>query len=202
MVIQLLRTKEFRTHYVELLEKAWTQFLETEHSVNLVEHNLRIKVSDTRVSLEHAGFIFKEGLQERLTEILLNHIWIIGVNESDQFLYTSDNPVVRQSYQNKPGYAGLASPGIQISLPLTPEYILLLCEKNTFKEVAHLDCHSLSLDSEGVRYYNHLQVFQSYRQIYCSKSDFLLAAEICCEYPQVCNPDRGRTQVYSDAILD
>ncbi len=51
------------------------------------------------------------------------------------------------------------------------------------------------LEAGNVIYYNSLQVFQSYRQVYCSSNSFELALRICKERPYVRDLDRKRVEI-------
>ena len=82
---------------------------------------------------------------------------------------------------------GWDSYGVEITFPLTPRLILILCERTAFPCLAQLDEHIVPLTLDQVAYYNSLQVILSYRSVYCPVGEFLLAAEICNEHPEVCS---------------
>jgi hypothetical protein len=118
---------------------------------------------------------------QNIVEILLNHIWIIGINRTAQPFYTSDNPVARWAHKNHPlrSYSGLRSEGVEIAFPLTPKCILALLERTFHTDLEVLDCGFMPIDENGVVYYNGLQVFDSHRWIFSPSNDFTLAEEIC-----------------------
>jgi hypothetical protein len=119
-----------------------------------------------------------------IVEVLLNHIWIVGINKTDQPFYTSDNPVVRWAHKNHPlkSYSGLRSEGVEIAFPLTPEYILALLERTYHVDLEVLDCGFMPVDENGVVYYNGLQVFDSHRWIFSPSADFTLAEKMCDDH--------------------
>lgn len=118
-----------------------------------------------------------------LAQILVHHIWIVGVNETTQPFYTSDNPVVIRPHKQHPirSYSGLESEGIEIAFPLNSRYILALLERAFHANLEARDCDSMSINEDGVAYYNSLQIAGSYRWFYCSNDSFALAEEICKE---------------------
>lgn len=112
--------------------------------------------------------------------ILLDHIWIVGINKTDRPFYTSDNPVVRWAHKSHPvkSHSGLRSEGIEIAFPLTPKCILALLERTFHTDLEALDCGSMPIDENGVGYYNGLQVLDSHRWIFSLSNDFTLAEEM------------------------
>lgn len=191
ITIQLLRTTGTRQMITELSEILLSLTLEA--APELAEQNLRIKFNPKFVALEHATSMFDPNLQLEIMQILLGHIWMIGINDTDFPLYTSDEPVVKIAH-NGPGYAGIGSFGIEIVFPITPKYILILADRNAYKLLSRFDSTYTALDRDNIKRYNSLQILQSYRQVYCSIGDLSFAAEVCAENPEVCNPDRKRLQ--------
>lgn len=118
-----------------------------------------------------------------LGQILAQHIWIVGVNQTTQPFYTSDNPLVRLPHKQHPArsYSGLRSEGIEIAFPLNSRYILVLLERTFHANLAALDRGSMPINEDCVIYYNGLQIAGSYRWLYCSTDSFGLAREICKE---------------------
>jgi hypothetical protein len=116
----------------------------------------------------------------KLLQILAHHIWIVGVNQTTQPFYTSDNPVVMWPHKQHPilSYSGLQSEGIEIAFPLSSRYILALLERTFHADLEALDCSSMPIENDGVVYYNGLQVAGSYRWVYCQTDSFGLAEEI------------------------
>jgi len=200
ITIQILRTQEFRSLYTELVEKGAKAVLDKIVQVKMSDvspDEYRVQFNQKTASLEQAKFMFNPAILNGLVQVLNNHIWIVGTNETTQPLYTSDSPVVKRAHKKHPfvSCSGLASEGIEIAFPITPKHVLILCERTLFRHYAKWDCKSMSLDADNVTYYNCLQVFQSYRQLYCPSNEFSLAEGICNEHPEVCTPDRTRIQV-------
>ena len=189
ITMQLLRTRETRNGIVELMETVLNTL--AKEAVPEATKNYRIALKKEHAPLEHASIMFDPVLQDKMLYWLLQHIWLIGRNETDSPLYTSDQPVIRKSHRG-PGYAGIGSLGIEIVLPVTPKYALILCDRRDFHLMAHLDCTHTALDKENVIHYNSLQIFQSHRYLYSLTGDFGFAVEVCAEHPEVCSTKRIR----------
>jgi hypothetical protein len=132
----------------------------------------------------------------KIAKVLNNHIWMIGINTTDQPLFTSDHPVVKNAYiHNQPfSYWGLASEGIEVAFPLTPKYILIIREKTFHKRYRRFNGKTIRLLPENIPYFNSLQVRECYRQVYCPTNAFSLAEQVCALHPEVCLPTRQRIQ--------
>jgi len=191
ITIQLLRTPETRRTIAELVEKGIPEALGFDKTI---EFNPR------HMPIEHALHMFNPATQRRMMEVLVSHIWMIGINETDLPLYTSDEPVAKDAHRG-PGYGGIGSLGIEIILPLTPKYALILYDSRDYHLLTNLDGTYTSLDKDNILHYNSLQVLQSYRHVYCSSGDLAFAAEVCAENPEICEPERTRLnmQVFSSS---
>lgn len=200
MAIQFLRTRESRTYYMEIIRKgmkAVAGIVAKSKRPDLSIDDIKVDVSEKSGWAMQAKMLFSLDDVRLFAQALNNHIWLIGVNETGKHLYTSDHPVVREPHKMDPflSYAGVASEGIEIAFPLSPQYILILCERKFHWYVEGLEGKAIRLQAENIKYYNSLQVFQSYRQVYCPSDTFYLAERICKEHPEVCAPDRDRVQV-------
>ena len=140
--------------------------------------------------ITQAKFIFEHC--KELAEILLNHIWLIGVNSTDQLFFTSDNPVVMAPHLESSGYS---SEGIEVVFPINSKLILIMLEKKYFRHNLNLERTLVPLTREYVLDYNRLQVLQSSRFIYSESDDFALVEEICNTNPDVCSNNRERLQL-------
>jgi len=132
-----------------------------------------------------------------LTATLQQHIWIVGVNETDLPFFTSDHPVVRIPHLKDAvlSLSGLRSPGIEIAFPLGPKYILMLCERTVHNAAVNLDRKRLSMTRDNLTYYNSHQVRQSTRFVYSRTSSFDLRREMLLQDPRLSEIDRPRVIV-------
>jgi len=192
IALQTLRTRWLRNANIEVLnqiEEAFSHLskkFEQKHGIPLrPDASLSALLSADKegtAKLDQIASIEDPDAVQSIVEILLNHIWIVGINKTDQPFYTSDNPVVRRAHKSDPvrSYSGLRSEGIEIAFPLTPKCIVVLFERTFHTDLEVLDCAFMPIDENGVVYgYNALQVCDSHRWIFSSSNDFGLAEEIC-----------------------
>jgi hypothetical protein len=186
LTMQLLRTREYRNLIAESMEKMGEALLlkTSDYSPD----DFKVVADEERVALFQLQFMLSPQTRENFMRALCEHIWFTGTNDTEQPFYTSDTPVLRS-------FSGIASPGIEIAFPLSPHCVLVLCERTAFSRYQRFDCKSMPLNGDNVTYYNSLQVYQSYRQIYCPSRKFDLAERICSEHPEICTPERVRLQV-------
>ncbi len=218
MTIQYLRTSEQIKNIIESFEKfVKVTFAET-HTLNNSDKSLleELEFNPELKSLQHAEILLDSEIIDYITNILKKHIWIVGINNTSQPLYTSDNPIVRKAQKKDPIHStvGLDSEGIEIAFPLTPKYLLILRESRFFKKFKLLDCKSKLLSKTDVLRYNRLQVLQSLRQIYCPSNRFNQVLEISKTQPEAFEIKRERVKIrrysqpngtliqFKDEILD
>ena len=192
--IQLIRSKEFRKHIVEIYErepllmmkKMALQKKDYEQLKALENISLKLK-NKNHEKLLHAQFIMNEEISYHIAEMLRNKIWIIGYNTSDIDFITSDNPVVRYGRLKK---HGLNSKGIEIMFPISPKLIICIQDPEYFVLHGSSHKHFIKLTRKEVEFYNSFQVLQSYRYIFSKKKEFYLVSEIVKHRPELKNIDR------------
>jgi len=198
MVIQLLRTFEFREWMVETNQKVAQVIAENLAEKAFPGSNGRFKY---RVEFDERMWPLYQGLYmlDRskvgpLIGDLCRLIWRVGINPTGRPLYISDNPVVRQAHNHNPYVGGrsLNSRGLEIAFPLSPTVMLILHERTAFAELSADEGRAVILTTDQISYYNGLQVEQSYRQVFCSENDFDLAQQLCKQSPAICSPERER----------
>ncbi|MGP0066281.1 MAG: DUF4238 domain-containing protein [Isosphaeraceae bacterium] len=190
LIIQASRTREFRDSFTAMMHKAIAfgeDIFAAARNSRMEESGvieLEIPIMPYRPemsSLDHAKFLLNPEFASGVIRILFDHIWLIGENQTLQPLYTSDAPVIRYSHNPSPHYggAGFGSPGVEILLPLTSKFILILLERSWFSPKVKLpDGTVMRLMPEEVTRYNALQVLDSYRQVYCKTNQLDLASEL------------------------
>lgn len=200
MVLQLFRTKEFRETWIEMSEKAFQVILEKfiiPSNPITAPDKYKVEYNRDFASVDQAAFVFNEETLRTFVGILVSHIWLIGLNETKKTLWTSDHPFTRRAHLKRDfiSHTGIASPGIEIAFPLSPRVILILFERTYFKRINNLDGRIVQLNEDNVDYYNSLQMYSSYRQIYSSDDNFELAKEICRKHPELCSENKQRIAV-------
>lgn len=197
MAIQLLRTKEFREFIVESHEKVYKALIDR-IAINEIEgyspEAFRLEVKKEMEPVLHAQILIDNKTVEEIACILMNHIWLVGVNTTGKSLYTSDNPIVRKGHiKNKfMSYSGLASQGIEISYPINSKLLLILYERTYFNEATLFENRFIKMNKQEVEYYNSLQVFQSYRQLFSYDDDFSLVRLIGNKRPEIYTDSKSR----------
>ena len=220
IAIQFLRTREFRNFMMEMREPTeiitngilegeildliakYEKFL----SIKLKKYSIdnliskiknqcsdnisKIYDNDKGLPVIHAKFIFEH--YEDFAKILQNHICMIGINDTDKPLFTSDNPVIKYSHLS---HSGIASEGIEIAFPLNSKIILIMLERQHFYQCINQDSKIFPLTINDVEHYNKLQVFNSNRFVFSSDNCFENVKNICQEYPEVCSKDRNRIKI-------
>ncbi len=212
IALQDIRTLAFRQTYTQIQDSLLAKITQMHEvarkhyeskgeKVEVQPVNLGIPVD--RLPVVHAKTMFSPEYILQAVGALNSHIWLVGRNDTTQPLYTSDAPVFRHPHVQHPllgGGAGLTSLGVEIFLPLTPRYVLILCERTYFLPRLRVkEGGIISLDANGVRFYNGMQIVGSRRQIYCSEDKFGLVREAANENPELFNPDRQRFQVMNGA---
>ncbi|MHB8973723.1 MAG: DUF4238 domain-containing protein [Pirellulaceae bacterium] len=211
LVFQFCRTRGFRNTYARMVEE-FSAAVAKEHELvrqHLASQGLGggppmspITIPDEMASLEHAEFMFVGDFANRVMPILMHHIWSVAVNDTPQPLLTSDAPVVLYPHVTHPllGGAGFGCPGIEILLPLSPRYLLVIRERGHFAPLMRPvnpqpDGAVLPLKPAGVELYNRLQVANCYRWVYCPEDKFEQVRELIKQFPEVCDQDRPRFSV-------
>lgn len=180
---QIVRPKEFRESLMESQKgilQALVDRLSKMEDNNYEYGSLTIERQYEFPSLDHAEFILGD-FPIKLAQSLVNHIWLVGVNQTETPFYTSDNPVVKVPHKKHPimSYEGYNSEGIEIAFPISNNLILIMYERTFHEYLLDLDtCFIPIKDTQNVIYYNSLQVLQSYRQVYCNDKKFELIKEM------------------------
>ncbi|MBX9258481.1 DUF4238 domain-containing protein [Desmonostoc muscorum CCALA 125] len=218
VAIQFLRTKEFRKFIVEMRQvtepltnhiledtileqiKQFEELASVDIDKELISGikslifdkctSIVSSMYDEGLAVIHAKFILD--YYEQAAQIFNSHIWIIGVNDTGQPLFTSDNPVVRHPYLSS---SGIASEGIEIAFPINNKAIMIMREKQHFHKFTNQDNKLFPLTLEDVEHYNRLQIYNSNRFVFCSEDSFDLVKTVCQQQSEICSEDRSRVQI-------
>lgn len=193
LAVQYMRSKETRETMVEMFSKIkkeeFYQFLCNESpDLNVSRKDFDIYLEEDKKSAYHSLILTDEDTRVELSGELHKNYWYIAKNCTNLPLYTSDQPLVKHGHLDHPirSMQGFSSPGIEVVFPLSHEYLLIICDYRTFPHAKKLGNQIVSIKNEqNIVYYNHLQVHQSYRQIFSNESGFDLAKQIVREEPWV-----------------
>jgi hypothetical protein len=188
LLMQFCRTLNFR----EILGSA----MQTMTDLWVEQYNKSASEPITSPQMEmspllHAQIMFGGSMLRDVYPLLFDYIWIIGDSQTNQPFYTSDAPVIRHGENGltPDQAAGFGSLGVEIYLPLSSRYILLIFDDRWFSPIfAKLetgDGDVWQLKPEEVDYYNSYQVNDSRRQVYCRDDAFDVARKMVDEAPEI-----------------
>jgi hypothetical protein len=193
LALQYMRTKDFRRTLLDAKELMMQALVDGigELEIEGYEPGM-VKVERIRDfdSVEHAHFMFDPDTLNNFAEVFYNHIWVIGVNRTSIPLFTSDSPIVKYPHKKSDGlisYSGIASPGIEIDFPISNKLVLMMVERNYFKEISpFLENRFIPLDDiENIKFLNWLQVKGAYRQVYCKTNEFEIIKDMKKHQPDI-----------------
>ena len=107
--------------------------------------------------------------------LLFSHIWIVVENASDLKFHTSDQPVVLLGRSGRSAHegVGIGSPGVEIRLPLSPEYTLVFLERSQWRDLTARsdgDVFCIS-DADRIGPFNIEQLRNCRRQLFSIDND-------------------------------
>jgi hypothetical protein len=103
--------------------------------------------------------------------------WLIGINNTNLPLYTSDEPVVNNA-NKETAYIGewkIMEAGKAIYFPISPKFVIILEDRHYYVPCYTDRWEFQELDETMVEYLNTLQVAQSYNQVFSNINRFELA---------------------------
>lgn len=109
------------------------------------------------------------------SESIANNIFVFWVSSEKDF-YSSDFPIVVSPHVEdvRPMYMGLAQYGGELTIPLSPENVLSVYDREYFKDMESLDGSFIKADAKEVRRQNLLRYFYASRHVFSYKNDFSL----------------------------
>ena len=147
LVYQLIRTKTMR------------QIIRS--SSDVIEKFLRETNVNEEIIQKH--ILGKDGEKETQTNMLFdidnicqlmflfNRLsWILVINKTDKPFFTSNHPIVLYPYIKNSllPFSGIGSPGIEVSFPLSPKYLLVMRDPHYHKLYRPLDREFLAVYDE------------------------------------------------------
>ena len=154
--------------------------------------NLKVVPKDEAIDLFHHRSLLDEKRISGLSKFLSNTKWVIGINNSNIPLFTSDHPLVKYNYNNTPYGTGYSCD--EIIIPLSPKYLLSIFPalSKAVKFLNNKNCMVQELKKENVIFYNHLQVIKSYNYIFSNTNEFYMMKDYLKRNPEAKNPSRSR----------
>jgi hypothetical protein len=202
VAIQWMRTKTHRDNMHEMITKGCQTLVDDLVKLNYPGHEdltPRFVFGEKTLPAIHAQQMLDPETIWKMGRALERHLLIVGINDTNSFFYTSDHPVVRNPNccDDIRPFVGPSDPGIEYAFPLDNKHILLILERNHFKELRRFDARAMPMTLDQVKRYNALQVRRSCQRLFCINDDFELAREICKAEPIICDPNRPRVKAGS-----
>jgi len=187
IIIQLFRMPKYRQDLLNKFKSIHKKRLNV--MIPMVNHiqNTDIKPEDVKINYEdkyenilHASFLLDAEFIEEYARVINDKIWIFGINETNLPFYTSDNPIVgRYHIKNTPYYYnGLGAKGVEIIFPISPKIILVLFDKEYFKDNELNDNKFVLLSNYKIIRYNGWQYINASNHIVSSTDNFRLLTDI------------------------
>lgn len=133
---------------------------------------------------------------DKVIKKIADCIWIFAKNDSGQSFYTSDNPTLIKSFDNKRWLFGsdVFEPGMYIVYPLSTRWILYCEDRQPWHELSRFDglVSPVGFTVDMVNHENSGQVGRSTRFILSDSPDFWFAREYLKEYPEHSDSYRKR----------
>lgn len=202
IAVQMLRTKEERVQ----LEQMFNQFSKFVHShvseeMKATAPNMvpPVEMDSERLAEIQGLLLSNPEMLKMHAEILDSHFWVILRAFPGCEFITSDHPVGKKANIHKPfrSMSGIASPGIEIVFPLSPDYCVCLLERTFFKDkLKKIKKSENKVDQlmhpANMEYYNYFQICHSTRFLFSDNDNFAFAKKVCDEESVWRNKDRVR----------
>lgn len=151
------------------------------------EDDFEVKYNDTLIKLILHRVMLTPEVLDQVISILGNFIWLVAYNNTNLPFWTSDNPVTFKKYKNHIYKSPIQflPDATELSLPLTPKYILIMLEKANNSQWLEYDCKKIDATYDNVIHYNSRYIGHYCKQIYSQSEDFDLAFKWCEEVPDI-----------------
>lgn len=187
LAIQLVRSKEFREQITELYERVplllADKFMKND-DVTKPSQLFNVQLNKNHKKLFHAQFLMDQDFITEIAISMRNKIWLIGYNQTAEPFITSDNPVVRYSPS---GRIGLNTDSAEIIFPISSNLILILGDMTKYESLLSVHNHFIEMSKDEVKFYNSIQLTQSYRYVFCKEDKFENIDKLLKENKQLMN---------------
>ena len=178
IAIQFLRTKEVREKDEQSLNDFLPDFIE------LFKEGLSLEKKDPKIAELNISYKYDSAMHhfrssfgnEEIINIfagqLASNYWNFYYSTTPVF-YTSHFPIVVSPHvpNARPLCLGLTQYGAELSFPISPNIVLVIWEKDYFKEKASTDGNIVVATDEDIRKYNWMRYLYA-EQVYSHTNDF------------------------------
>ena len=181
------------SQFFKLIYKKMEEFSLKNQCPNIKRYKIKIDFNDDQKKLVHLDSLKHI---EKLVDYLYAKKWIIGVNQTEIPLFTSDSPLVKKSRDDSIlGGTGYMSYKAEFAIPLSSKYVLIMScptELEHLKNLTYDYCLLTTLRENNVIHYNHLQVAESYNYVFSKTNKFKMIDKYLKASPQSNDPFRKR----------
>jgi hypothetical protein len=194
LAYQHIRTKATRTT-IDGMSDCLQQML---IAMNASEKNIKsFQTTKNSTKLIHGQIITDKNEIKKIAQTFNKYIWILAINKTNNEFYTTDNPISTRPHiaHQFMSMSGLASKGVEVFYPISPQIILIMFEREYHKNIENLDRHYFIIDNEKtVDSYNALSAIFSTRFIFSKSGDFQIINELLEAYPAIF--DKPKVSLY------
>lgn len=197
VALQAIRTREMRDTIAGLGTELILEMAEREgHPVD--RSRSKVRMNPAYAQYYHLAALLDPDKGQKLARFFYNEfIWIVGVNETEMPLWTSDAPVITKSHSDKgkTWREKTLLSGAERQFALSPKYLLILFMRKFAKHLENKEGAIIRLTERQVMEHNILLVAQCTRQVYSPSLDFTVAERFCRDNPELCDPSRKRVKI-------
>jgi hypothetical protein len=181
LVLQIMRVPKYRELLSESINMANDEGLKP----------LKTLINNDERAI-HAFVFMQDEIVNNWAKILADQIWTFARNTTDSPFYTSDNPVLFKTKDNK-FWTPPKNPievGTQIIFPLSPDFILYIMEKKHFSSLISFDgkLSPVEFTEFMVDHENSGQVGMCKRYVFSCRNDFTFAKRYLDSKPETNQP--------------
>ncbi len=184
IALQFLRTKQIRNNIIDAAD-CMEQLLSDLNASDDIFSKYTIKNDEAR--LVHANMLIEPNDVLKVCNRFYEKAWILGINQTSNSFYTSDNPIFAHNNMPSPYFSnnGLGSPGVEIFFPISPHCILIMDDYSKYGRFKLLDRRYMLInDSEDVVFYNQLCAAYSSRCVFSQDGNFSVIDNILKNNPR------------------
>ena len=192
LTMQFLRTKYMRSRFIDNADCLTQMLADMGASDESIE---KYSMSKEKAQKMHIKMFLNVPELIKTTKLFYRLTWLLGINRTDTKLLTTDNPIGTHRHIKHPIMAmnGLASKGVEVFYPISPNLILIMFDGTYHKEVEPYDRWYIELnDSSNIDYYNSLMAMRADRMIFSCDNNFAILEEMKRKNPDVFRQARGQ----------
>lgn len=178
LAVQFIRTRRVRNGILDTADCV-IQWLE---DMGIDEETIkRYSITSEDARVLHAHMLLDANELTKLSECFRRLTWILVINKSSRKLYTTDNPIGTHGHIDHPFYSnnGIASEGVEVFFPISPELILVMVDGDYHKHWKPLERRYLEItDSQYIQYYNALLALQADQFVFSLDGDVTILDEM------------------------